>query len=80
MTGEGRHVDDGGVLTLFAGKDEILIACTGRHYWRIPAAQQELQPQGEGEDATLALPRSDLDELTDTFGPDVASALGLTEG
>ncbi|WP_147454089.1 hypothetical protein [Tessaracoccus antarcticus] len=40
-----EHTQDDGRISIFAGKDEILIACNKGHFWILTAKQESLPPR-----------------------------------
>jgi hypothetical protein len=58
----GKHTNDDGDLSLFAGDDEILIACSKGHYWILPAKQHKVPAAGREDSEATA-------NLMKAFGP-----------
>ena len=45
-----KHADDDGELSVITSGNEVLIACTGGHYWVLNAPLQEADDQGKKAD------------------------------
>lgn len=77
-----RHTEDDGELSVFASKDQVLVACARGHYWLLDAEQHRVSPdadEGRGGDpgGRRAPGRRAIDDLSADFGPHVGPALGL---
>lgn len=66
------HQGDEGELSIFAGAEQVLIACNKGHYWLLEAAVHEVRGSDESVDSG-----TDLEAVLETFGSSVAGALGL---
>ncbi|MGG5259304.1 hypothetical protein [Phycicoccus avicenniae] len=74
-----QHTDDDGALSVFASKDQVLIACAKGHYWLLDATQHQVSEEADGESGGRRPPGSrGIAELSADFGPAVARGLGLT--
>jgi hypothetical protein len=66
-----HHVDDNGELSIFAGENELLFACSEGHYWIIEADKHDVAPGSAAKDS------SNLEAMAQAFGPRLDVALGL---
>lgn len=68
-----KHNVEDGELSVFAGTDELLFACSKGHYWIIEATQHSVVA-GNRESAGS---RDLGDGLLRRFGPDAREAMGM---